>query len=345
MTTNHHTDISVGAAVDASVVNAPDGQLDSAITQMLNGSKAFAQLNFTDTTLVLASDSITVTNSAHRVDTEGAAAADNLQTIVGGVDGDLLLLQSVAAARVVTAKHNLATLWHGNEADFVFDDPRHALLYLYDSANLRYCEVGRPVGMEKIITHTQLGSSVASVTMSFSPVYRHLFLVGGFRTDRAATTDDLIIRYNADAAAANYGSTGAAFSTGAAYQEVLTTVATGNIVYVGAAAATAPALILVGYLMMATLTKGESEADHDTGACQASINFANLAFGLPAVLIMTIMPLTYSITNGIGFGFIAYTLIRVTQGRAREVSWMLWLASAGFVLYFLIPLLQAKGWV
>ena len=241
MTTNHHTDISVGAAVDASVVNAPDGQLDSAITQMLNGSKAFAQLNFTDTTLVLASDSITVTNSAHRLDTEGAAVADNLQTIVGGVDGDLLLLQSVAAARVVTAKHNLATLWHGNEADFAFDDPRHTLLYLYDSANLRYCEVGRPVGMEKIITHTQLGSSVASVTLSFSAVYRHLFLVGGFRTDRAAINDDLIIRYNADAAAANYGSTGAAFSTGAAYQQVLTTVATGNIVYVGAAAATAPA--------------------------------------------------------------------------------------------------------
>jgi len=241
MTTNHHTDISVGAAVDASVVNAPDGQLDSAITQMLNGSKSFAQLNFTDTTLVLASDSITVTNSAHRVDTEGAAAADNLQTIVGGVDGDLLLLQSVAAARVVTAKHNLATLWHGNEADFVFDDPRHTLLYLYDSANLRYCEVGRPVGMEKIITHTQLGSSVASVTLSFSAVYRHLFLVGGVRTDRAATTDDLIVRYNADATAANYGSTGAAFSTGAAYQEVLTTVATGNIVYFAAAGATAPA--------------------------------------------------------------------------------------------------------
>ena len=60
---------------------------------------------------------------------------------------------------------------------------------------------------------------------------------------------------------------------------------------------------------------------------------------------MTIMPLTYSITNGIGFGFIAYTLIRIVQGKAREVSWMLWTASAGFILYFLIPLLQAKGWV
>src|SRR5450759_4011213 len=111
------------------------------------------------------------------------------------------------------------------------------------------------------------------------------------------------------------------------------------------ASATAPALIIVGYLMMATLTKGESEAEHDTGECQASINFANVAFGLPAILIMTIMPLTYSITNGIGFGFIAYTLIRIVQGKAREVSWMLWAASAGFILYFLVPLLQAKGWV
>src|SRR5450759_544407 len=111
------------------------------------------------------------------------------------------------------------------------------------------------------------------------------------------------------------------------------------------ASATAPALIIVGYLMMATLTKGESEAEHDTGECQASINFANVAFGLPAILIMTIMPLTYSITNGIGFGFLAYTLIRIVQGKAREVSWMLWAASAGFILYFLIPLLQAKSWV
>ena len=60
---------------------------------------------------------------------------------------------------------------------------------------------------------------------------------------------------------------------------------------------------------------------------------------------MPLVPLTYSITNGIGFGFIAYTLIRIVQGKAREVSRMLWAASAGFILYFLIPLLQAKGWV
>ena len=111
------------------------------------------------------------------------------------------------------------------------------------------------------------------------------------------------------------------------------------------AAATAPALVIVGFLMMATLTQGEAEAEHDMTEPKAAINFSNLAFGIPAVLIMTIMPLTYSITNGIGFGFIAYTLIRVVQGRAREVSWMLWIASVGFLIYFLVPLLQARGWV
>jgi AGZA family xanthine/uracil permease-like MFS transporter len=109
--------------------------------------------------------------------------------------------------------------------------------------------------------------------------------------------------------------------------------------------ATAAALIVVGYLMMATLTKAESEAEHDTREPKAGINFGNLAFGLPAVLIITIMPLTYSITNGIGAGFIAYTIIRVVQGKAREVSWMLWIASIAFILYFIFPWFQAQGWV
>ncbi len=109
--------------------------------------------------------------------------------------------------------------------------------------------------------------------------------------------------------------------------------------------ATAAALIIVGYLMMATLTKAESEAAHDTKEPRAGIDFGNLAFGLPAVLIITIMPLTYSITNGIGAGFIAYTLIRVVQGKAREVSWMLWIASFAFILYFIFPWLQSQGWV
>jgi AGZA family xanthine/uracil permease-like MFS transporter len=109
--------------------------------------------------------------------------------------------------------------------------------------------------------------------------------------------------------------------------------------------ATAAALIVVGYLMMATLTKAESQVDQEGVECAASINFGNLAFGLPAVLIMTLMPLTYSITNGIGAGFIAYVLIRLVQGRARTVSPLLWVSAAAFVLYFVFPYMQAKGWV
>ena len=114
--------------------------------------------------------------------------------------------------------------------------------------------------------------------------------------------------------------------------------------------ATAPALIIVGFLMMATLSMAEEKAEEEEEGKTAAqkvisaINFADPAFGIPAVLTMALMPLTYSITNGIGFGFISYTLIRVVQGKSREVSWMLWIATAGFLLYFLIPLFQSWGW-
>jgi adenine/guanine/hypoxanthine permease len=113
------------------------------------------------------------------------------------------------------------------------------------------------------------------------------------------------------------------------------------------ASATAPALIVVGYLMMATLSKGEDLAEHAEGKRKvlAAIDFTDISFGIPALLTITIMPLTYSITNGIGAGFIAYVVIRIAQGKARDISWMLWIATGAFVLYFLFPLLRVKfGW-
>jgi AGZA family xanthine/uracil permease-like MFS transporter len=107
--------------------------------------------------------------------------------------------------------------------------------------------------------------------------------------------------------------------------------------------ATAPALIIVGFLMMATLTRGE--AAEESSEPKAAINFANLDVGIPALLIMTIIPLTYSITNGIGFGFISYAVIALARGRSREVSWVLWITAAAFLIYFLAPLFQAEGWI
>ena len=115
------------------------------------------------------------------------------------------------------------------------------------------------------------------------------------------------------------------------------------------ASATAPALIIVGYLMMTTLSKDEDKAERAEGKGKrkvlAAIDFGDISFGIPAILTITIMPLTYSITNGIGAGFISFVVIKIAQGKAREISWLLWLATGAFVLYFIFPLLRVKfGW-
>src|SRR6478672_6657408 len=112
------------------------------------------------------------------------------------------------------------------------------------------------------------------------------------------------------------------------------------------AQATAAALIIVGYLMISALTEAEGEAELEEGIAPraqakiAGIDFHDLAIGLPAALVIMLMPFSYSITNGIGFGFIAYCLIRAVQGRVRDVHPLMWAVSAAFTLYFFVPLLQ-----
>jgi AGZA family xanthine/uracil permease-like MFS transporter len=111
--------------------------------------------------------------------------------------------------------------------------------------------------------------------------------------------------------------------------------------------ATAAALIIVGFLMVSVLTEAEGEAEGPGEKRRlAGIDFSLLEIGLPAALIIMLMPFTYSITNGIGFGFIAYVVIRAAQGKAREVDPFMWLAAGAFTLYFLVPLLQDNlSWI
>ncbi|HEX2481537.1 MAG TPA: NCS2 family permease [Methylomirabilota bacterium] len=85
--------------------------------------------------------------------------------------------------------------------------------------------------------------------------------------------------------------------------------------------ATAPALIVVGYLMCALVRE---------------IPFTDLEEGFPALLTMTLMPFSYSITNGIGAGFVSYVLIKVVRGRARAIHPLMYAAAAAFVLYFVL---------
>jgi AGZA family xanthine/uracil permease-like MFS transporter len=52
------------------------------------------------------------------------------------------------------------------------------------------------------------------------------------------------------------------------------------------------------------------------------------------------MPLTYSITNGVGAGFIAYAALKVASGKAKDVNTPLWIATAAFAIYFADPWLR-----
>ena len=68
-----------------------------------------------------------------------------------------------------------------------------------------------------------------------------------------------------------------------------------------------------------------------------AIPFDDLDEGLPALLTLAVMPFTYSITNGIGVGFIAYCFIKLVRGRGAQVRPMMYGTALAFVIYFVMP--------
>lgn len=93
--------------------------------------------------------------------------------------------------------------------------------------------------------------------------------------------------------------------------------------------AAAPALVLVGFLMMAQVK---------------NVPWDDVEVAIPAFLTIALMPFTYSITTGIGAGFLAYVVIKVARGKARQVHPLLWVVAAMFVVYFAIaPIEQLLG--
>jgi AGZA family xanthine/uracil permease-like MFS transporter len=93
--------------------------------------------------------------------------------------------------------------------------------------------------------------------------------------------------------------------------------------------ATAPALVLVGFLLLSVVRE---------------LPWDDYTVAIPAFLTLIVMPFTYSITDGIGAGFVSYTVLSLFTGRAGRLHWMMWLASALFVVYFaLAPLTRLLG--
>lgn len=99
-----------GTPANEADVSVPMLQLRDSINNTLSGAHAFGKINFELTAKVIASDAITVTTTYNSVDTEGAAATDNLATINGGNDGDVVILYQLNSGRVVTVKSDTGNI-------------------------------------------------------------------------------------------------------------------------------------------------------------------------------------------------------------------------------------------
>jgi AGZA family xanthine/uracil permease-like MFS transporter len=93
--------------------------------------------------------------------------------------------------------------------------------------------------------------------------------------------------------------------------------------------AAAPALVIVGFLMMTQIRH---------------IPFDDYAIAIPSFLTIILMPFTYSITNGIGAGMVTFVAIKIAQRKSKEVSGLMWVIAAAFMIYFAVhPLKELFG--
>ncbi|WP_449278752.1 NCS2 family permease [Leucobacter sp. GX24907] len=81
----------------------------------------------------------------------------------------------------------------------------------------------------------------------------------------------------------------------------------------------AAALVVVGAMMMSQIS---------------NIDLGDFRVLLPVFLTASVMPLSYSIANGIGAGFVSWVLIHALTGKAKQVHWLLWIVAVGFVIFF-----------
>ena len=93
------------------------------------------------------------------------------------------------------------------------------------------------------------------------------------------------------------------------------------LISIVSSAATCGALVLVGFLMMSEVTE---------------IDWNDLLEGFPAFMVIAGIPMTYSISDGIGFGFIFYVVVALVTGNVKKVKPLMWVATLAFVAYFII---------
>ncbi len=90
--------------------------------------------------------------------------------------------------------------------------------------------------------------------------------------------------------------------------------------------AATPALVVVGFLMMTQVT---------------DIDWRSPEIALPAFLTIIMMPFSYSITNGIGAGFVTFVVVQLARGKAKAIHPLMWVTAALFVVYFTLTPIKA----
>lgn len=151
MTTNYHTQIALGAPDNAATFNAPLSELDTAIGNVLSGANIFSQLNLGIlTNYNIASGSIAPTVTRVKLTSE-TGVTDTLDTMTGGVEGDLVILQA-ASGHTITLTHNAGTdgFNFNGGADLTLSGNK-ALMLLYDATVDRWLELAFGAGGQDIL--------------------------------------------------------------------------------------------------------------------------------------------------------------------------------------------------
>lgn len=166
MSTNYHTPIPTGAPANASTFNAPLGELDGAISSVIGGGIPLSQLNLGDAspTLIINSDTITITRSYHTIDTESAAPTDDLATINGSSTGDLLILRIANSSRTVRIV-NSGNIRTASGAPIILDSIDRVALFVYNGTNWVQNAVeilSAPASDDFLIPHARFAARAAA---------------------------------------------------------------------------------------------------------------------------------------------------------------------------------------
>lgn len=309
MSSHYHTPISVGAPANANTLNSPLGELDATLFDLVSGNLAWIQLNHGDPVpLTISGGEIDITQNYHTIDTEGAAASDDLVTINGGQQGDVLYLRIVSNARTVTIQTGDGNIFlsTGNNLTLSSINTVLALICIGNEVWVDGLANATSSPFSRLVSRTVLSASAATIDLSSIPTgYSILALYLELRSDVSALVDNVLIRMNGDTTAGNYYSLGvSAESTGVTVSENLGAVA-GVRILNGAVGNTAPSgyrsnleILLPNYLDTAAARHVTGEGYAQGG--NSAGNLHSLTFGgtwtntANAINQLTILPVSGS---------------------------------------------------